>query len=76
MISEGFINSGKFGVVFRAKYNSIDVAAKSIPNDFNWKTMESFENEIKACQDLLEHPNIVKVYGVVVSNTFKKGTTK
>jgi hypothetical protein len=80
LFSGSYVNSGRFGVIVKGEYhisekNDVLVAIKSIPYAFDWKLMDNFVKEIKAVQDLRPHPNVVKVYGVVICETFRKSKT-
>ena len=57
------LDQGQFGVVYRAEYNDLKVAAKEItPPDTGQEFVNTFRREVEInCQ--LDHDNIVKFYG-------------
>jgi len=48
------INNGSYGIIYKAKYKDIDVAAKIIPNKCN---NESFKRELTMLIEIGEHKN-------------------
>ncbi len=62
---------GEFGDIYHAKLRNltgemVDVAVKSLQSPDNPTDKESFEKEMAISADpKLDHPNIVKVYGLV-----------
>ena len=57
------LDQGQFGVVYRAEYNELTVAAKEIiPPDTGQEFVKTFKREVEI-NSQLDHDNIVKFYG-------------
>ncbi|KAG2381524.1 hypothetical protein C9374_006513 [Naegleria lovaniensis] len=60
------IGEGSSGSVYKAKYNMMDVAVKSIVRSDD--THENFEKEVMLLVQL-RHPNIISFYGICISES-------
>jgi hypothetical protein len=74
-ISNEILGSGNFGIVYKAtwKQNNKQVAVKQLHNDSNNQHhLAELINEISCMYDL-RHPNLIRLYGLVLDNNNSKG---
>lgn len=76
------IGNGDFSIVYRGKWNERTVALKKIVSLPNPKIKELFNEEVSMLLRRLQHPNIIKIFGVskseeddpIIVTEFENGT--
>ncbi|KAL8429717.1 hypothetical protein Efla_001152 [Eimeria flavescens] len=63
------ISQGSFGTVYRAKWKGLTVAVKQAHGKMTLEAMRSVAREVNAYR-MVEHPLIVKYYGVCLEHNF------
>ncbi len=68
---EGVLGKGQFGVVRNARYNGTDVVVKASKRDL--EAVRSLKREMDAFARVKDHPNIIRMLGVVVDSGGMEG---